>query len=479
MLKSRTEYLLFLLIIFVAGYFHNVNLANQNARLDSIYSVVEKDHNLPLFSIDKYIFDAKNGGNTIDWSYYNGHYYSNKAPGSLLIGIPAYFLIYHIENLFQIDQTNPIIEFLNTYLLNLFLSIIPLAIACVFFFRILLSQSVKTRNALTISISLVLCTALLPFNTHIWGNTISTSFSVIALYYLLKSDKRSLLLSGFFLALTASIEYLTIIVSIILFLYAVYKYRKSAIWLIVGALPIVLLTMCYHYICFDSPFTLSTTYSNPVFADNTLFLNMFGFPKLEVLYELTLGVRRGIFVSMPILLISIYSFIMWFWSKKNLSLAVVSISIISIFLLLNSSFNGWHGGSTILSRYLFPTIPFFFLSFIYTFPVKKFFGKVLTSVLAIVSFSNMLVVSSICTSAEDNHPNPLFGNYYGMFLEGSLSPFGFPIRLQALDNNWKLYHEYSSSNFGLILGLNGLYSLLPLILISSIVAYFLFKSAKN
>src|SRR4030095_1701401 len=53
---------------------------NQNSRLDMVVAVVEDG----TFQIDKYVH------NTVDYAKVGEHYYSDKAPGAALIGIPVY-----------------------------------------------------------------------------------------------------------------------------------------------------------------------------------------------------------------------------------------------------------------------------------------------------------------------------------------------------------------------------------------------------
>src|SRR3989338_796805 len=48
------------------------------------------------YRIDPYV------GNTIDWSKRDGHYYTNKAPGASLLGVPAYWTYLKLQGLLGI-----------------------------------------------------------------------------------------------------------------------------------------------------------------------------------------------------------------------------------------------------------------------------------------------------------------------------------------------------------------------------------------
>src|SRR5207302_8294294 len=72
---------IFLLLLFCFTYFPpRWGDWNQSSRLDLVLAIVD-DHSL---TIDRY---AENTG---DYAYFEGHYYSDKAPGTALLGVPAY-----------------------------------------------------------------------------------------------------------------------------------------------------------------------------------------------------------------------------------------------------------------------------------------------------------------------------------------------------------------------------------------------------
>ncbi|MCB0150355.1 MAG: hypothetical protein KDE01_22240, partial [Caldilineaceae bacterium] len=52
---------------------------NQNSRLNMVFAVVEDG----TFQIDRYV------SNTVDYAKVGEHYYSDKAPGVALLGIPV------------------------------------------------------------------------------------------------------------------------------------------------------------------------------------------------------------------------------------------------------------------------------------------------------------------------------------------------------------------------------------------------------
>src|SRR5688572_9479440 len=86
----REALLVFLIVLAAYGYFFTQHDANTNSRLALVRAIVEEKR----FEIDSYHDSALD---TIDKAYYNGHYYSDKAIGTSLIGVPVYYGIIRIN----------------------------------------------------------------------------------------------------------------------------------------------------------------------------------------------------------------------------------------------------------------------------------------------------------------------------------------------------------------------------------------------
>ena len=101
----RHEIVLLLLLVISGAYFHGGGASNQNVRFDAMVAATEGEG----FRIDRFMRGPDGilseppptGGNTVDWSFsppagvvqpepgsglVAGHYYANKAPGTILIG---------------------------------------------------------------------------------------------------------------------------------------------------------------------------------------------------------------------------------------------------------------------------------------------------------------------------------------------------------------------------------------------------------
>ena len=143
---------------------------------------------------------------------------------------------------------------------------------------------------------------------------------------------------------------------------------------------------------------------------------------------------------------------MWLWACL-LGFGLASVAV--------ASFNGWHGGATVLGRYMLPFLP------LALYALKELPRTApwiaLASGLGVISLFNMLAVAAVSPMAPDLAINPLYGITYRAFFEGKLSPYHFPIRLLHKQPDWSELARWTNWNWGQLIGLQGLWSLAPLV----------------
>ena len=81
-IRGRRELLLVALLLFCYGFFQQVPAWNEYSRYDLVRALVDQG----TTRIDSY------QDNTGDKAFFQGHWYSDKAPGSALLGGPVYSL---------------------------------------------------------------------------------------------------------------------------------------------------------------------------------------------------------------------------------------------------------------------------------------------------------------------------------------------------------------------------------------------------
>src|SRR5450759_4454280 len=81
--RARREIIVALALLFCYGFFRQVPAWNEYSRYDLVRALVADNST----QIDRF---AQNTG---DKAFYDGHYYSDKAPGTALLGVPVYRLL--------------------------------------------------------------------------------------------------------------------------------------------------------------------------------------------------------------------------------------------------------------------------------------------------------------------------------------------------------------------------------------------------
>jgi hypothetical protein len=169
---------------------------------------------------------------------------------------------------------------------------------------------------------------------------------------------------GLFYGLTLLSEYAAAIIFFPLVISLFMQKEEVKIWikeLVIGGLVPGLFWCWYHISSFGSPFQTAIQHENPIFFEGIehgeLLFGMFSTPSWNVLIELLFGTSRGILFTQPWILVLLFIIPWMFFSNKDLSQEKKSVLVFSwvsliLMVLMNSSFNGWHGGMTAGPRYL-------------------------------------------------------------------------------------------------------------------------------
>ena len=130
---NKCYFCLFVLFFVTYGFFFQGGGWNQNVRICQIRAMIHQH----TFIIDSYKEDSHNPPfefvNTGDWSYKDGHYYSNKSPGlSFLAVVPFGVTEYFLKHLFPSDVERQV--HLSAYISTLFITSLSSALLCLLLF---------------------------------------------------------------------------------------------------------------------------------------------------------------------------------------------------------------------------------------------------------------------------------------------------------------------------------------------------------
>lgn len=339
---------------------------NANSRLAAIQSLLANgDYKINAF-IDR----------TCDWSRTSmQQYYSNKAPGGMVLGYivlgPTEWFLNKIGRYDLAKQGHELPSIgLRTFLCFL-TQMLPLCLAVVLFSSLLLQQGSTNASILFLCLAVFLGnTAAIYMNTY-FGHGLISSYALLGLYFLLR---KRLWWTGFFCALALLSDYAFLAqipaMLILFFLFLkIEKHNPSAVvpWLLLGAIVPLILWGQYHKACFGSALTLPQKFINPTFLDphaTTEGLRLFSLPSPMIPLALLFGLSRGILFTQPWVLVSIAFSILtlrdWTKPKQNESLFYTSVFCHLSFLgllAMNATFYGWHGGMAAGPRYMSSIFP--------------------------------------------------------------------------------------------------------------------------
>jgi hypothetical protein len=465
---SRIELLVFIACFFAFAWFNQGGGWNQNARFAEVRAIVEEGR----FAIDNYlVYKKAPDGQTLErlkldhaeftyeakrqrlcwvdmeWTLYpigdhplepgvekapmvtlccsgdigyvpaDGHFHPNKPPGTQLLAVPGYFLIYHIERALGINPDHWWYLSFNAWLTSVLSVGLISALGCVLFFRLARELGGgATLPALLATFTFAFGTTFFPFATLLFDHNLTASLFVAAYYCLRRTvaggdgaaAPRPLTmayLAGFCCGLAVLTNYPAGLGVIALGFYAWLKgginFRRALAFCAGGIGPALVLAL-YSWVCYGSPFKLSNDFQSPLFRDDNALFGMFVIPQTDkdwwrvfwVFKVLLYSPFRGVFFFAPVLLMSFGGLVLW-CRKREWGDAALCFSVFALFFVMNTFFNGFHAGFSAGPRYLVPGIAFLAL------PLVAAFRKWprLTAALAVYSLAINLLLTA--TDAEN------------------------------------------------------------------------------
>jgi hypothetical protein len=327
-----------------------------------------------------------------------GSFHPNKPPGTSLMALPAYYLIFQLERMLGINPDHWWVMTVNVWLTTIFSVGLVSALGCVLFFRLAKDMARgKEVPAVLATIGLAFGTTFFPFGTILFDHALTAMLLVGSFYFLRLSPRPGL--AGACAGLAVVTNYLAAGAVVALGLYALFagtngirdlSWRK-AIRFSIGGLPFAGVLMYYNWACFGSPFELNNNFQNPLFRDHGGFLGMFGTPSGYVFGLLIASPYRGIFALAPVLLMGLYGWIVWLRERRFVAEARLGIAIFGFFFFANTMFNGYHAGFSAGPRYLVPGLPFIALPLVVGFMRWR---KTTTALLGVSVFQHFLLTAT-------------------------------------------------------------------------------------
>jgi len=338
---NSTHFKLFVVVLVIYLYFLNgFHSSNEWSRYALIQAIID-EHRL---IIDNYI------SNTLDFSYYNGHSYSDKAPGLSFVGIPVYFIAK-----FLIDSRW--IQYLLISLISIFSA---LSVVLVYELVGILGGN-KTSKLLT-ALIYAFGTIAWVYSKNFFAHGFSAFLLLLSMYYarlfVQENNVKFIFVSGIAIGYSIVVEYPNLLLLVPFLLYFIsYNTKKKLIYFIVPVALFLMVLGTYHYICFGSPF--STPYRYTSGYGNVQDIDVFSNPVHKGLFWLLFSPYRGLFYLSPVLLLSPFGLFLLY--KKYKPETILFLSFFMIIVLFYSRYIYWSGGACYGPRFILAVVPFFTL----------------------------------------------------------------------------------------------------------------------
>jgi hypothetical protein len=254
-----------------------------------------------------------------------------------------------------------------------------------------------------------------------------------------------LTLVGVMLGLALISEYPTGLIVGGIGLYALATTRRliTAIVLGVGMVPPLALMAAYNLAIFGTPLPVGYEYSTLWQAEHQTGFFSLSTPTLEAFWGITFSPYRGLFFVSPLLLLGVIGLVLLARNPKYRYEALLCGWCVASFLAFNSASAMWSGGFAVGPRYLVPMLPFLAVGV----GVAVGYGwrsavfRILVGLLFIWSF---VVTGSLTIGGQSfpgYEPQPLWNLALPALVRGDVA-----------------------RNLGTLLGLHGLWSLIPLVI---------------
>lgn len=427
MTLRRTCITLFVLLILTYAYVNQGSAWNQNARFFMLQSMRYHD----TLSIDAYHYK------TGDKAFYNGHYYSAQAPGTVFLAWPAFTLASAALDHLEFPHDSPA-KLLSIHWLTCIGSVALLAALGGALFFLLLTQWMSSRHALIAVLGFFLGAAPFPYATQLFSHAATIGLFSIALWLVLYRKFKSsnvmmrFTVAGLLCGAAVSCEFPAVFAAGGIFIFILCTRPKLALpFAIGGAVPLLLVAL-HNVAIYDSPFAHGYTYTIHSDADGGLFK----IPGFSSAWTLLFSPMRGLFFWSPIFLLLIPGCVyIWREAKSLFWLVVISSILHTLFIM---SFVASHGGYALGPRYLAPILPLLMIA------AARGFSRFPKIGIILAIFSILLhgMGTLVWAGPPTKYLNPLAELYIPLLLKGS------PV----------------VPNLGMLTGISGLWSFVPVIL---------------
>jgi len=342
-LKKDVYIVLFSLFFFTIFLKNNTVSANDWSRILTTRAVVEKG----TLAIDDY-------EKSIDATYVNGHYYSDKPIGFSLLAVPVYFVLHSIGINFE---SHPSLAY---QVVTFFTTCISASLLTLIFYKAT-KKFLKKEASRTILTACLACSNILVYSTIFYSHVTTALFLFSSFYlaFLAKETRKSMFLSGLLSGMAFLMEYPAILVGLPIFFLAAIKKKTESIDFILGTIVPLALFLLFNYLItgnmLDNAYFHTADYEGSEWTEdyNKSFFEGVGPTRI---LKMLFSQYHGLFFFSPVLLFSVVSLAMGSKSKEEYCSFFIILFLSTFIFFLG--YRTFYGGAGYGNRYFIQIIPF-------------------------------------------------------------------------------------------------------------------------
>lgn len=344
------------LYLYSFPYFAEIRSANELPRIYLTQAIVEEG----TVAIDT---GVERWGSTADVSPAGGHHYSNKAPGSSFLAVPAYVALKGVKAVVGSEPT--LAEM--TWAFRVFTGIVPTLLFLVLLWRFLRrfcpDEGPRRIAVVGYAVGSMAMTYSVLFISHQLSAVCIGTAYILAVWVIEDGlDHRWLLACGFAAGCAPLVDYQAAFAGVPLAVYVTYHLVSKRRWrpfayVVLASIPPVAVLLVYHWQAFGGPFT--TGYDVTETFAHFHQKGFLGADKLrwEAFTGSTIAADNGLVFFCPMLLLAIPGWVLMARDKQWWHFGI-TLSVVAIYVLFISSLIFWRGGWQLGPRYITAMLPF-------------------------------------------------------------------------------------------------------------------------
>jgi hypothetical protein len=356
-------------------------------------------------------------------------FYSNKQPGLAMLGVPFYFVIFHVERWLGIAYDADGVWLKNLHAMTVLLCALPGAALNVLLYFAFRREGATPRASMLLAGGFAFGSLSLPYSGLFMSHNLC-ALLVFAAWYRLTGPTlrlRDALIAGAIIGYSNLCDPLTGMATLGLALYLVVRRTGIKYWFAYASGPCAaaLTVLIYDRLAYGRATQISTL-GPSIFYRPHLFLGLFDWPDFRRIYWISYQPMRGLFACCPEFVLCLFAPLLLLLQRKTTTLRLdllVILPILAGYLLFYVTFYGWKGGDSIGPRYMIPVLPLLWM-----FALRPFQRWPIIATIAItLSIIYMLAITSVCAvdaaygdNAPPNNSDPVCADLI-VFMHGRVT----------------------------------------------------------